>query len=376
LVWATHKFRYYLHGRQFLVHTDHKSLEWLQSTRFDNNKVERWALRLQEFAFAVVYKPGEENVVADCLSRFCGLQLVHVPSALQTAVLYTCGVRGNWSGLAAKQADLDSVPCVMCDHPGGWDNMAICDKCNDCYHLRCVFPPMSTVPSGAWFCPRCDPVYRNWQELYCANPPLQYHEHDPHLNAELLVYLEGGMYDDLLPLDPKRARAIKHLACAVRLHPDPLRQGWLLVRRKRHNGGIVWLTCPPLEYRWDLLRVYHDALGHCGAQQMLLHVQQYFHWGGIKEDAQQFVRVCEACQKRRLALPELPDLRPPVLHAGPFRHIHVDLAGPFPTPMISIHGKITDVKEPVKAYVVLMIDYFTKAAEFYVIYSKQPVAVA
>jgi len=205
---------------------------------------------------------------------------------------------------------------------------------------------------------------------------VEYHSHDPHLNAELLVYLEGDMYDDLLPLDPKRARAIKHLACAVRLHPDPLRQGWLLVRRKRHNGGIVWLTCPPLEYRWDLLRVYHDALGHCGAQQMLLHVQQYFHWGGIKEDAQQFVRVCEACQKRRLALPELPDLRPPVLHAGPFRHIHVDLAGPFPTPMISIHGKITDVKEPVKAYVVLMIDYFTKAAEFYVIYSKQPVAVA
>jgi len=95
LVWATHKFRYYLHGRQFLVHTDHKSLEWLQSTRFDNNKVERWALRLQEFAFDVVYKPGEENVVADCLSRFCGLQLVHVPPGVQAAVLHTCAIRGN-----------------------------------------------------------------------------------------------------------------------------------------------------------------------------------------------------------------------------------------------------------------------------------------
>ena len=45
----------------------------------------------------------------------------------------------------------------------------------------------------------------------------------------------------------------------------------------------------------------------------------------------------------------------------------------FPTPVISIQVKITDVKEPVKAYVVFMIFYFTKAAQLYVI-SKQPVA--
>ena len=53
------------------MHTDHKSLEWLQSTRFENNKVERWALRLQEFQFDIVYKKGADNVVADCLSQVC-----------------------------------------------------------------------------------------------------------------------------------------------------------------------------------------------------------------------------------------------------------------------------------------------------------------
>jgi len=102
-------------------------------------------------------------------------------------------------------------------------------------------------------------------------------------------------------------------------------------------------------------------------------MQSYFHWRGIREDVEKFVRACDACQRRKLALPELPDLQQPVVQPGPFKHVHIDLAGPFDTPLISIHGKITELKppaQPVKAHVVLMIDYFSKAAEFYVIYSK------
>jgi len=37
--------------------------------------------------------------------------------------------------------------------------------------------------------------------------------------------------------------------------------------------------------------------------------------------------------------------------------------------VISIHDKIADVDELVEAAVVLVIDYFTKAVEFYVHYS-------
>jgi len=102
-------------------------------------------------------------------------------------------------------------------------------------------------------------------------------------------------------------------------------------------------------------------------------MQSYFHWRGIREDVEKFVRACDACQRRKLALPELPDLQQPVVQPGPFKHVHIDLAGPFDTPLISIHGKITELKppaKPVKAHVVLMIDYFSKAAEFYVIHSK------
>lgn len=54
----------------------------------------------------------------------------------------------------------------------------------------------------------------------------------------------------------------------------------------------------------------------------------------------------------------------------------MDLAGPFKTPQYDLQG-IADVSLPhAKAWVVLMVDYFTKVAEFVPLYSKEPIARA
>ena len=77
-----------------------------------------------------------------------------------------------------------------------------------------------------------------------------------------------------------------------------------------------------------------------------------------------------AIQRRRLALPELPDLQPPVMPVGPLKRVHIDLAGPFESPLIDIHGVMQNPEKPVKAHAMLVIGYHTKAAEFCTIYSK------
>jgi hypothetical protein len=50
-----------------------------------------------------------------------------------------------------------------------------------------LFQPMSTVPSGDWLCPACDPVYRIKDELFDPNTPLSYRPGDPYTNSFLLV---------------------------------------------------------------------------------------------------------------------------------------------------------------------------------------------
>jgi hypothetical protein len=69
IVWAINKLARYLWGQEFVLQTDHRPLTFLNSGRFKNNRLIRWALSLQEFRFVVEPIAGRDNVLADCLSR-------------------------------------------------------------------------------------------------------------------------------------------------------------------------------------------------------------------------------------------------------------------------------------------------------------------
>lgn len=69
IVWATHTYKPYLWGRRFTVVTDHKPLLWMLSLKDPTSRLIRWQVRLSEFNFSVVYKPGKYNSNADALSR-------------------------------------------------------------------------------------------------------------------------------------------------------------------------------------------------------------------------------------------------------------------------------------------------------------------
>jgi hypothetical protein len=94
-----------------------------------------------------------------------------------------------------------------------------------------------------------------------------------------------------------------------------------------------------------------------------------------KLGAKLLVKQCDACQRRKLVQPAVPPLQEPAIR-GPFEHVHIDLCGPFATPVVDVHGQLTMPKDPPKAHVVIMVDYFTKAAEFAVVYNKSAANVA
>ena len=64
---AVNAFAWYLRGKQFLVETDHRNLQWIETS--EAPIVVRWRVLMQSFDFQIRHIPGKENCVADWLSR-------------------------------------------------------------------------------------------------------------------------------------------------------------------------------------------------------------------------------------------------------------------------------------------------------------------
>ena len=68
-VLAVKHFQVYLIAKPFVIHTDHRALQWLQQFREKNTRLTRWSLQLQPYTFRVQHRKGQDNANADGLSR-------------------------------------------------------------------------------------------------------------------------------------------------------------------------------------------------------------------------------------------------------------------------------------------------------------------
>ncbi|KAL0172252.1 hypothetical protein M9458_032563, partial [Cirrhinus mrigala] len=85
-VWAVERWRTFLWGRRFTLRTDHQALTTLLATKGMGRagmRIARWSARLLCFNYEVSYKPGSENVTADCLSRLPLPTCVDTDSAIE-----------------------------------------------------------------------------------------------------------------------------------------------------------------------------------------------------------------------------------------------------------------------------------------------------
>ena len=69
VIYALDKWRIWLYGRPIIVETDHIALTFLLSCRLSNMRITRWIIELAQFNISWKHIRGEENIIADALSR-------------------------------------------------------------------------------------------------------------------------------------------------------------------------------------------------------------------------------------------------------------------------------------------------------------------
>lgn len=102
--------------------------------------------------------------------------------------------------------------------------------------------------------------------------------------------------------------------------------GELLVKK----GGVTMLAVPT-SIVTDIIKTYHDDVGHPGAEKTVADVSKSYFWPSLKIDVTSFIASCHDCQISR------PNLRPKQAPLGlsetperPYEVIAFDLIGPLP----------------------------------------------
>lgn len=78
IVKAIQKWRLYLLGRRFIVRTDNQSLKYLMEQRITTPAQSRWVTKLLGYDYAIEYRKGPKNQVADSLSRVGEFQFLSI----------------------------------------------------------------------------------------------------------------------------------------------------------------------------------------------------------------------------------------------------------------------------------------------------------
>ena len=302
IVWSVLLLRPYLEGAPFVIRTDHDSLRWLLNIADVSGRLARWRLRLSEFDFEVVHRPGVKHQAADALSR------------MQT------------NGEDASRMD-DEIPCFLAEHHR--DTEAI-------ETVATVICGNETLPERVIDWPK--PSKRIAMEGVMAIV-----EEDKNVEA---ISVEEFLQEQAR--DPYCQERMEKLGLEEEGAVFEIDQFGILCRRAKLDGAMQKVVPKTLRDRLLYLSHYPRLAGHPGQSTMYNSLRRQFFWPFMANDVYQMVKECRSCAAVRGTPFRHQKFLKLFPATGPMEFVAMDFLGPLPK---SHSGK---------RHVLVITDRFTK----------------
>ncbi len=302
VVWFLRHYRPYLYGQEFIVRTDHSSLQWLCNFWEPEGQIARWLQIIGEYSFKVIHREGKKHGNADGLSR--------QGSCTQCGMMAEVEEQSGPQGACPERINL--IPTT-----------------------RRTVTHIDTITLVPEWTPNQLAV---WQEADVDISPIQ-------------LSLKAGRKLEELESTGWSAASKRYLAEfeRMKLVEGVVYRVWYDDRGQEERYQLL----APKPIRAQVLQVAHDGevAGHFAEKKTAAKVRQYFYWAGLLTDVRKYCETCEVCQRRKPApnRPHHPLQQEAV--GEPLQRVTLDILG------------FDRATERGNRYILVIVDTLTKWAE-------------
>ena len=320
VVHAVEHFRMFLLDREFLMRTDHSTLcNLLRRDLPPTTRVERWILRLSEYNFKIEYQRGQDNVIADVLSRlpFAGAQNVEMFSTLDqvprevnspeseaprpkfledssSALLISDATSEcddseeslSDSDDSSFDSDFDQLECEIDSNSNDLDELPEGFLPRSFNHLDVAAPIIDLPISGAG-------IQVNEFQIPTSEEFATAQSADPELKQ-----LRKWINERRTPSADEVAPSSGHLKCFAQLLSVASLHDAVIVLRSADDPERELILFPSALVE-RVIRVFHEGPGgaHQVAKATSAKIIQRFFWPGLKRDFRLYVACCPTCER-------------------------------------------------------------------------------
>jgi hypothetical protein len=310
-------------GRQFMIVTDHESLETIKTTNRDgkSGRLIRWDEYLSRFKYNVMHVPGVTNKVADCLSRYYEndrFDEIHESHHYVNADVRLDPMREDLTELRLRELDEPTPDAQLLARrlrDRNEDRVVEAEKMAEAVRLANTTGYEEAIPDDDHDMTVAEALQTgpSLRKIVLGDKTFIQSVKDGYKSDNMFakVVKDPGHYPTFRVIDGiihTKSRLGENCMCIPRS----------LLKGKRSLPEIV-------------IDHAHDAIGHLGAQKTSEYARRWFWWPRMGRDIEKFCLSCGPCQMGKTS----NLLKPGLLHnlpipSRPWQSIGMDFVGPFP----------------------------------------------